>query len=79
MENLFLLLMIGEDGEEVIPFFDAILASDKFDELVEAESWDTIVLAKATPGVAIGFDRDFDLYGGEEIRRHDFPDYHEEE
>jgi hypothetical protein len=72
MENLFLLMAIGEDGEEITPFFDEILASDKFDELVEEELWDTIVLAKAKPGIAIGFDRDFEIYGGEEIRRHDF-------
>ena len=72
MENLFLLMAIGEDGEEITPFFDEVLASNAFEELVEEESWDTIVLAKANPGIAIGFDRDFEIYGGEEIRRHDF-------
>ena len=79
MENLFLVMTIGEDGEEVTPFFNENLAIDKFEELVEEESWDTIIVAKAKPGVTIGFDRDFQLYGGEEIRRHDFGVFEEDE
>ena len=70
MNEFWMVIMIDEDSTETIVLFDEETANSSFDHKVQQELWDVIVLAKCKPGDVIGFDRDFEFYGGEELRRH---------